>query len=206
MCGPEPSRRAARITAASPERRSRGACSASVTAAGAAQAACSRRRGRGCWPTPTVRQATASIKCFEQNFEMSRLRAVLRSTARSGHQRAVPARVSREGRERRDAAAARCARGERRAAARREEARHAAARAGGGAERGAGRSGRDAAWGRSRCRLEESSEAARARQRGSHLAKLRPGHSHTATGLHVRSRSAAGGGAAGSGVAGSGAE
>ena len=31
------------------------------------------------------------------------LRAVLRSTARSGHQRVVPARVSREGRERRDA-------------------------------------------------------------------------------------------------------
>ena len=56
-----------------PERRSRGACSASVTAAGAAQAACSRRRGRGCWPTPTVRQATASIKRFEQNFEMSRV-------------------------------------------------------------------------------------------------------------------------------------
>ena len=76
VCGPEPSRRAARITAASPERRSRGACSASVTAAGAAQAACSRRRGRGCWPTPTVRQATASIKCFEQNFEMSRLSSV----------------------------------------------------------------------------------------------------------------------------------
>ena len=225
MCGPEPSRRAARITAASPERRSRGACSASVTAraarrqrvaVGVGEAAgrrrrCVRRRRQSNASSRTSR-CRDCVRCFAAPLAAATSELYLQgSVGRGGNGETpgdhTPKRWSSPDmrRPRRRAAvrhaavrhaAARCVRGERRAAARREEARHAAARAGGGAERGAERSGRDVAWGSSRCRLEESSEAARARQRGSHLAKLRPGHGHTATGLRVRSRGAAGGGAA----------
>ena len=78
VCGPEPSRRAARITAASPERRSRGACSASVTAraarrqrvaVGVGEAAgrrrrCVRRRRQNQMLRAELRDVESCVRCF----------------------------------------------------------------------------------------------------------------------------------------------